>query len=319
LFALRSCRNHKRRLGYFTLFLILASSMLTACAPAGQPSSEPATSKLKAMATTTIVGDVVKAIGGDTIDLTVLLPVGADPHDFEPTPQDVVKIAAAQVIFMNGAGLEEFIEPLLKNAGDQAKLVSVSEGIQLLDAVHGEEEEHVGGDPHVWFDPNNVSVWTENIEQTLSTMDPGNAAIYTSRASQYRTRLEELDGWIKEQIDLVSQANRKLVTDHAVFAYFARRYGLEQVGAVIPGYSTAAQPSARELAQLQDAIRALGVKAVFVGKTANPNLSKRVAEDMHIKLVFLYTGSLSEPGGPADTYLVLMRYNVTAIVEALSD
>ncbi len=272
---------------------------------------------LRVVATTTIVGDVVREIGGEGIELFVLLPAGADPHGFEPTPRDVARVAQAQLVFMNGAGLEGFIEPLLKNAGGKADLVAVSDGIELLAAEHADEPEHAGGDPHVWFDPANVMVWTKNIEQKLTAADPGNASRYADNARRYRLKLQELDAWIETQTAQIPPAHRKLVTDHTAFTYFARRYGFEQIGAVIPGYSTAAQPSAQELAQLQDAIRALGVRAIFVGQTANPNLSKRLAEDTGIRLVFLYTGSLSAPDGPAPTYIEMMKYNTRAMVEAL--
>jgi ABC-type Zn uptake system ZnuABC Zn-binding protein ZnuA len=273
--------------------------------------------RLRVVATTTIVGDVVRAVGGDAIALTVLLPVGADPHTFEPTPQDVAAVADAHVVFVNGAGLEVFLEPLLANAGGGAKVVVVSAGIPFRRLGSEHEGEAGEVDPHVWFDPLNVVIWTRNIERALSTLDPANSETYAANAARYEAALRELDAWIREQVAQVPPQRRKLVTDHAVFGYFADRYGFEQVGAIMPGFSSAAQPAAQELARLEDAIRALGVPAVFVGTTVNPTLAQRIAEDTGVQLVFLYTGSLSEPGGPADSYLALMRYNVTAIVEAL--
>jgi manganese/iron transport system substrate-binding protein len=160
-------------------------------------------------------------------------------------------------------------------------------------------------------------VWTHNIEYALSTLDPDNAEAYEANAKAYQAKLEELDGWIHEQVAQVSETDRKLVTDHTSFSYFAHRYGFEQIGAVFPGYSTLAEPSAQDIAVLEDAIGEFDVAAVFVGITVNPDLAERVAEDTGTLLVFLYTGSLSEPGGPADDYISLMRYNVSAIVEAL--
>jgi len=126
-----------------------------------------------------------------------------------------------------------------------------------------------------------------------------------------------MDAGIRQQVAQIPPENRKLVTDHQVFGYFAERDGFEQIGAIIPGYSTAAQPTAQEAAAIEDAIRGLGVKAVFVGKTVNPTLAQRVAEDTGIRLVGLYHGSLSEPGGEAGTYLDYLRYNVTQMVNAL--
>jgi manganese/iron transport system substrate-binding protein len=282
--------------------------------------------KLQVVATTSIVADVVRHVGGDRIDLTTLLPFGTDPHTFEPTPQDVAAVTDADVVFINGAGLEVFLEPLLESAGEQVTVVPVSYGIALLqleDARENQEEagnghnSREGADPHTWFDPHNVVVWTHNIAHALSALDPDHAAAYAANGSAYEEELQELDAWIREQLAQVPEKNRKLVTDHATFRYFAQQYGFQQLGAVFPGYSTLAEPSAQDLAELEDAIREFEVRAVFVGLTVNQDLAERVADDTGIQLVFLYTGSLSEPGGPADEYLSLMRYNVSAIAEAL--
>jgi ABC-type Zn uptake system ZnuABC Zn-binding protein ZnuA len=299
----------------------------------GMPSLSPVTlgagETLQVVATTSIVADVVQNIGGDSIDLTVLIPPRTDPHAFEPTPQDVAAVADAHVVFVNGAGLEVFLGPLLESAGQDVTVVPVSYGIELLQLEGAQEHEedekddqdehdyHGGADPHTWFDPHNVIVWTHNVEHTLSALDPDNAAAYAANASAYEAGLQELDAWIREQLAQVPEENRRLVTDHTVFSYFTHQYGLEQFGAVFPGYSTLAEPSAQELAELEDAIREFSVRAIFVGLTTSPDLAERVADDTGIRLVFLYTGSLSEPGGPADDYLSLMRYNVSAIVEAL--
>ena len=276
--------------------------------------------KLKVVATTSIVADVVQNVGGDLIELTALLPLGADPHAFEPTPRDVAAVADAHVVFANGAGLEVFLERLLESAGESGAVVPVSHGVELLSFADGGtngEAHESGADPHTWLDPNNVIVWARNIQRALSDLDPDGADRYEANAGAYQTELEALDAWIREQVAQVPEANRELVTDHTGFTYFARRYGFVQVGAVFPGYSTLAEPSARELAKLEEAIQEHDVKAVFVGLTVNPDLAARVAEDTATKLVTLYTGSLSERDGPAGDYIAFMRYNVTAIVEAL--
>ncbi len=292
--------------------------MMSACS--GGPAARG--DKLAVVATTTIVGDVVAQVGGDAISLAVLLPVGADPHVFDPSPQDMAKATDAGLIFANGAGLEAFLERLLENAGGAADVVYVSEGVAFIEtASHENEKEsahtHEGVDPHTWTDPNNVLRWVDSIEAALVRRDPAHAAGYKANADAYRTQLRELDAWVREQVEQIPPENRKLVTDHETFAYFAQRYGFEQVGAVVSGYSTAAQPSARDLAALEDRIRAYGVKAVFVGSTVNPTLAQRVAEDTGVKLMFLYTGSLTAPGGEADSYLNYVKYNVGAMVEGL--
>ena len=297
--------------------------------------------RLRIVATTSIVADVVRNVGGERIDLTTLIPLGTDPHTFQPTPQDAAAVADAHVVFANGAGLEAFLADLLKSAGEGVAVVPVSYGVELRRfeggapgtgaaswwgaavgrAVGGgaahEGEGEGGFDPHTWFDPNNVIVWTHNVERALSALDPGHAGVYEANAQAYSTSLQELDGWIRAQVAGVPEENRKLVTDHASFSYFAHQYGFEQVGTVFPGYSTLAQPAARDLAALEDAIREFGVKAVFVGNTVNPALAEQVAQDTGTRVVFLYTGSLSAPGGPAGDYLSFMRYDVGAVVEAL--
>jgi manganese/iron transport system substrate-binding protein len=284
-------------------------------------------SRLRVVATTSIVADVVQQVGGAQIELATLLPLGTDPHTFEPTPQDAVAVANAHVVFINGAGLEVFLERLLESTGQKATVIPVSYGLEFLQfagvsqhAVEDELSDHVGGsvDPHTWFDPYNVIAWAHNIERALSALDPVNAEAYKENARAYEDQLKELDAWIREQLTHVAEPDRKLVTDHMTFGYLAHRYGLEQVGAVFPGYSTLDAPSAKGMAALEDSIRKLGVKALFVATTVNPELAERVAEDTGIELVYLYSGSLSEPGGPADSYLALMRYDVSAIVGALS-
>jgi ABC-type Zn uptake system ZnuABC Zn-binding protein ZnuA len=284
--------------------------------------------KLKAVATTGIVADVVRQIAADRIELTVLLPVGVDPHAFEPTPQDVATVADAHIVFASGAGLEEFLDELIENAGGDAQIVALSEGLELrtLEAnhtSHANEREDEGrarpeaADPHTWFAPSNVKAWADRVEEALGDLDPANSGFYRANAQSYKVTLDELDAWIAERVSEIPAENRKLVTDHAAFGYFADRYGFQQIGAVFPGFSTASDPSAQEIARLVEAVRQYDVNAIFVGTTINPRLSQRIADETGTELVTLYTGSLSEPGGEAETYVGLMRYNVEAIVEAL--
>ncbi len=334
------------------LILIFASLLLVACSSTESPAVD--NGKLTVVATTSIVADVVSNVGGEHIDVEILLPVGADPHSFDPTPQDIAKVADADIVFANGAGLEAFIDHLLESADAQGKIIEVSEGIVLLEQPNAEveEDDHAGGeehseehedgeehddhaddhddehvedddhehgvgDPHTWTDPNNVIIWVENIEAALSKVDSANAESYATNAAAYKTELEEIDSWIREEIAQIPEENRKIVTDHRLIGYYVDEYGLEMAGAIIPGYSSLSEPSAQELAAIEDAIGDLGVSAIFVGNTVNSNLSERVAEDTGVELVFFYTGSLSPADGDAPTYLEYLRYNTTAFVEAL--
>ncbi|MBC8333612.1 MAG: zinc ABC transporter substrate-binding protein [Anaerolineae bacterium] len=303
---------------------LLTVILLASCAsPAPEAESASGAEALTVVATTTIIGDVVSQVGGEHIQVAVLLPVGADPHSFDPTPQDVAKMADADIIFANGVGLEAFLDNLIESAGAAERVVYLDEGIELL-ARAGDTDEHEdeghedeNGDPHLWTDPNNVIVWTHTITRTLNELDPAHATAYSENADAYAAELMELDAWIREQVAQIPAENREIITDHTLLGYFVDEYGFNQVGAIVPGYSSMAEPSAQELAQIEDAIVALGVPAIFVGNSVNPTLAERVAADTGVQLVFFYTGSLSEAGGEAPTYIEYMRYNTNAIVEAL--
>ncbi len=307
-----------------TLYLMLSIALLIAgCAPAGGENPDVPDGSLHVVASTSIIADVVRQVSGEDAVVDVLIPAGSDPHSYAPAPQDVARIARADVIFLNGLGLEAGLQPVLKNAPPDAAVVELSQGIALLEkpaspsGEGGEGNLAEGADPHLWSDPNNVRVWVSTIAETLAERDPSHAEAYRRRAASYQQKLEELDAWVREQVAGIPPERRVIVSDHLMWGYFCARYGFRQQGALIPGYSTLAQPSAQELAALEDAIRQAGVPAIFVGNTVNPSLAERVAADTGVKLVTVYTGSLSGPDGPAPTYVDWVRYNVTAITDAL--
>jgi ABC-type Zn uptake system ZnuABC Zn-binding protein ZnuA len=313
----------KTIVGLYTLIL-LASIGLSACTPGISESLNEIDHKLKIVATTTFVGDVVGNIVGEEADITILLQPGENPHAYQVTPQDMVDLSQADVIFANGLGLEEFLDELLEGSDSSGKVVIVSEGISVLiengndDNHHqeGDHRDHAGVDPHVWFDPNNVIIWTHNIENALTEIDPDQVEIYHNNAEAYRTELLDLDAWIQTQVDQISPEKRKFVTDHTSFGYFAEAYGFELIGAVIPSLTTESETSGQGLAELVENIKHNQVEAIFLGIDFDPTLSQRIAEEVGIDLVPLYFGSLSD-GPPADTYLNFMRYNVSTIVETL--
>jgi ABC-type Zn uptake system ZnuABC Zn-binding protein ZnuA len=281
--------------------------------------------KLRVVATTNIVQDVVGIVGANLIELDALIPPGTDPHAYEPTPGDLRKLARADLVFINGIGLEEPLYPTLSEIAADSVIVSLSEGLTLQSFIDVEGESETDGqahgeagmDPHVWLDPLNVQAWARNAARVLSAADPAHSAQYQSNAADYDQRLSELHDWIQQQVSTIPLESRKLVTDHRALGYFATRYGFELVAAVIPAYSTAAEPSARELGQLIEHIDAEAAQAIFVGSNVNSTLARRVAEDSGIQVVPLYIGSLSPPGGPASSYIEMMKYNVEAITAAL--
>ncbi len=293
------------------ILFALAIVFLLGIAACSQDEVDENTSKLKVVATTSILADVVAEIGADLIDLSVLLPAGADAHTFQPSPQDVAAVSGGDIVFINGLGLESFLESLLGNVGANNAVISVSESLNAITFEGGEP------DPHVWLDPNNVILWVDVIAATLGERDPANASQYRANAAAYQAELRDLDAWIKTQVTKLPIERRLLVSDHQVFGYFAARYGFEIVGAIIPGISTLAEPSARQMAAIQDAILESAAPVIFVSDVGNAALAQRLAEDTGVQTVLVFIGALSGEGGPAASYLEMMRFNVEAMVMAL--
>ncbi len=270
------------------------------------------------MASTTIVGDVVSQIGGSHVQLTVLYPVGADPHTFEPRPQDVAAIANAQILFLNGLELEHALQPVI-DANATGKVVKVSDGVEVLpfSGSKAAGQNLSTADPHTWMDPNMVKVWVNNIEAALSSQDPTNAKEYAANAANYLTQLGDLDSWIQTEVAKIPIENRKLVTDHENLGYFIHRYDFKLVGLVVDSLSSGASPSAQDLAKLEDLIKQQGVKAIFIGSTINPNLTDQVASDTGTKVITINTESLGVTGSDTATYIQFMQKLVTTIVDGL--
>lgn len=289
--------------------------------------------RLRVMATTSIVGDVVAQVGGEDIQLTTLLPLSADPHGYVATPRELAAISSAHLLLVSGFNLEEGLGGVLEQVSVEIPVVSISERVsgrpmaegawQLEAEGSGEpgmgaaEVVQEGVDPHVWFDPTIVMQWARNAAAALSARDPANRQVYQSRADAYVLALQALDDQIADQVATIPPERRVIVTDHFVFGYFARRYGFEVVGAVIPAYSASASASPQDLAALLEAIQEHAVGAVFIGTSASPGAAEALARDADIRVVRLYTGSLSEAGGPAANYIAMMEFNVGAIVAAL--
>lgn len=299
--------------------VVLLFSMLPlyACTPAAATSAD----QLQVIATTSILADVVRQVGGTHLNVNSLVPPGGNEHEYQPAARDIAAVVDADLVFEVGIGLEEFMSTLIQNAGTEVSVVTVSDGITPQqfqpEAGEGLLDDHSAGDPHVWMDPANVVTWAQNIAAALIARDPQHESDYKANLAAYTASLQELDNWIVGQITTIPADQRKIVTDHMLFGYFAQKYGLEVVGALIPSYSSSAAPAARDLAALEDAIRQYGVNAILVGNTVNPALSKQVAADTGVRLVQFYTGSLSAADGPAATYIDYMHYNVNAIVSAL--
>lgn len=295
--------------------------------PAVETASLAENERLRVVATTNIIGDVVEAVGGEQIALDVLVERGQDPHSYQPVASDLAAIEAAHVIFVNGWGLEEALLSAIE-ANASGTIVPVSAGVEPLsldeDAHEDHAENHRAVDPHVWMDPANVMIWVENITQILSKTDPTHQQNYRANAEAYRARLDTLDAAIREQVAQVPPDRRKLVTDHETFNYYAAAYGFEVIGAVVPSFTSTAGVSAGDMAALAGIVVAEEVPAIFVGKTASQQ-QERLAEALAnesgqpVAVIRLYTGSLDAPGQPGDTYIGMMRYNTEQIVAGLAE
>ncbi len=297
----------RRSIIVLTFIILLAS----ACSPlASQPN--PKTGPI-VLASTTFLADMARNVAGDRVQVDSLLPMGADPHGYQPTPSDVAKISKSTVLIVNGLGYEQFLNTLLENAGGKRDVIEATAG---LNPRKNTGLEH-GVDPHMWLDPNNVITYVENIREALIHADPNGAAIYKGNADAYITQLKTLDTWIVEQVNQIPAERRLLVTNHEALGYFADRYGFTVIGAVVPSFSTDAAPSAQQMARLIDLIKSSGAPAIFLGKVESDTLAAQIANETSAKVVSdLYLESLTE-GAPAPTYIDMMKHNVTRIVEAL--
>ena len=279
---------------------------------------------LKVIATTSIIGDVVAQVGGDAIELTTLIQPGQDPHSYEPGAQELTAVSDADVIFVNGWDLEETLVSTLESIGKDVPIVPVSANIQPL-ALGSDDHDHdhdlVGVDPHTWFDVQNVAQWVENIEISFSQLDPTHAESYAQHADAYHAKLNELDAYAQAELDTVPAEKRFLVTNHDALGYLAHTYGLEVVGTVIPGSSTLAEPSARDIATLVAKMEDHDVCTIFTETTISDTLAKTTTAELDgcdaINVIPLYTGSLSPKGSDADNYIGMIRANIDAIVDGL--
>jgi ABC-type Zn uptake system ZnuABC Zn-binding protein ZnuA len=292
-------------------FILVGVILLTACQRNTDPILQSNSGILevsgpKVLAVESFLADIAQNVAGERFEVDVLIPPGSDPHTFQPTPQDVTKIANSQLLIANGAGLEEWLQEILDNAGGTRLVIEAAGGLP------GNLSRP--DDPHFWLDPNYVIHYAEQIRDGYIIVDPDGKADYIQNAADYIIQLEELDAWIVSQIEQIPSKKRKLVTNHESFGYFADRYGFDIVGTIIPNVSTGSSPSAQQLVSLIEAIKETNTAAIFLESGTNPELAEQVAREAGVKVIKdLLTHSVSPPGG----YIDMMKYNTLALVEAL--
>ncbi len=296
---------------HFGMALILSAALLASCAPA--VSTRP--QKLTVLATETFLGDIAQNIAGDRLQVETLLPVTTDPHEFEPTPQDVLKIEQSRVLIVNGLGYETWLKRTLDSLTGQRLVVVATQGMTPRPDPSGE---HPDGDPHMWMDPSNTIHYVENIRDGLIQADPAGKDVYTRNANAYIAKLKQLGQWVQTQVDQLPVNKRQLVTNHDALGYFAEAYHFKVIGAVIPSVSPDSSPTATQLASLIDAIKSSDTTAIFLDVSENPNLAQQIASETGVKVVTdLYVETISGPNGPAPTYIDMIKHDVTTIVTAL--
>ena len=300
---------HVQRTARLGLSPILTVVMVVVAACGGGPSSSGA-GPLSVVATTTVFADVVRNVGGDRVSVTSIIPAGVGPEDYEPKPNDARKLAGADLIVSNGVGLDDFLDKLVAAAGEGgvSRLV-LGDGIPTI-TVDGE------ANPHFWLDPSLVaSHYVPAISAALTKLDPAGATTYAANAAAYTTQLAALDAANKAKIETIPVANRKLVTFHDAFPYFAAHYGFDVIGVILA--NAGQEPSATELAALVDKVKAAGVKAVFAEAQFSPELAHTLAQEAGVSSIVtsLYNDTVGPP--PTDTYLTMMAWNVDHIVQSL--
>lgn len=304
--------------------MALAASVMLGSAPAH------AQDKISVVATTSIIADFVRNVGGERVEVKSLVAPGSDAHVYSPSPADAKTIADARIVVANGLGLEGWLSRLVKASGTKATQIVATKGIKPIEADddHGHKEQgHKGHDkkskhvesfdPHAWQSVANVKIYVANIRDALIAADPASKGVYEANASAYITRLDALDVEIRLALGRIPEERRKVITTHDAFGYYAQAYGLTFIAP--QGVSTEAEISAKDIARIITQIKKLKIPAVFLENVADPRLMQRISAESGAKIGgTLYSDALSDDKGPASTYLDMMRHNLRQFGAALN-
>jgi len=330
-------RSRLTRRSLFSVAAVPTVGIVLLIAGCGGSSDSKSTdeSTIKAVATTTQVADFVREVGGDKVEVSQILQPNTDPHDYEPRPSDVEAFTDADLVFRSGGHLDEWVGQLVDDSGSTAEIVDLSTDlpVELLGDEHEDEghadeaghegsaEEHAGGeiDPHWWHDPTNAEAAVVTVAKALSDANPDDGNAFEAKAAKFSSAIGAVDDGFASCLAELPPEDRKMVTDHDAFGYLANHFDIEVVGTIIPALTTQAQPSAGELAELEDTIKAEGVKAVFPESSVSPKLSEAVASDTGASTDYvLYGDTLGPEGSGAATYLEMMESNADQIMRGLT-
>lgn len=285
--------------------LVFMLSLWTSCVQAHE---------IHAVASFTVLADMVRQIGGSHVQVRSLVGPNGDPHVYEPTPQDAEALARADVVFVSGLGLEGWMNRLIRASGTKGAVVVASTGIPLRRMDEGGKEVI---DPHAWNSAANGIIYAKNITNALIKIDPVHAADYRANGDAYEARLRKLDQWARQAIDRIPVARRRVITSHDAFGYMGAAYGIRFLAPV--GFSTESEASASEVAQLVDQIRRTRIHAVFLENSNDPRLIEQIASETGVHVGgTLYPEALSTADGPASTYVSMFRYNIETLLRGMS-
>jgi zinc/manganese transport system substrate-binding protein len=296
--------------------LTLALTLVLVLGLFGQ--ADAAETRLRAVATFSILGDLVAQVGGDRVAVTTLVQPNADAHGYTPAPSDARTLADAQLVVVNGLGLEGWIDRLIKASGTKAPVVVASAGVKPIE-VDEDDHGHAHGhhdDPHAWQSVANAKIYVGNIRDALARIDPDHAATYAENARTYLATLDALDAEVRTAIAAIPKAQRRIITTHDAFGYFTAAYGLTFIAP--QGVSTDSEASPRDVARIIRQIRSEKIPAVFLENIADPRLMQQIARESGAAIGGkVFSDALSGPEGPAPSYVAMMRNNVSAFTAAL--
>lgn len=272
-----------------------------------------AAEKLQVVTSITVLADIARQIGGDTVEVRSLVGPNGDAHVYEPTPQDAQAVTKAGLVVVNGLQLEGWMDRLVAASGTKATVVVATEGVPTRKM---DEDGQEITDPHAWNSAANGAIYAANIAKALAAADPAHAAAYQANGAKYEAELKDLDAWARSEVATIPAAKRKVITSHDAFGYLGAAYGIEFHAPV--GFSTESEASAGDIAKLIDQIKQEHIKAVFIENATDPRLVQQVAKASGAEMGGeLYAEALSTADGPASTYAKMFRYNISILVAGM--